>query len=324
MNESPILSICIPTWNRCNFLKCSLERLLSQIKEIQPADLEIIVSDNASEDETALVVKDFIERGLPISYNRNMENLGADGNFLKCMQIAKGKYIFLVGDDDYFRPGALHYIVETIKKGDYGLVHLHEFGKFNNSECIVYDDVNLFLNQVSIWITFMSGNIFLREAYDKIDNPQMYMKTNLLQMPFYIQAAFMRKENIIINKTLFDYSLDGDSNGGYNFYQVFLDNYLTIWDSFVKKNYLPHRYFEKLKKKLLFGMLLEPNWYLLCLKRNVSTNNSTQEFRRGFKTEGAWKMLFHYYGKNLYFYFSLLIMPFVATYRRLATKILSK
>ncbi len=326
MNTKPILSLCIPTWNRSTFLRCSLERLLPQVKEINVEELEIIVSDNASDDDTPEVVSEFINRGIPITYNRNKENLGADGNFLKCIQMACAKYVFLLGDDDVFLPGALSKIITILKSGDYGLVHIHKYKKLREIEYKKYNDVNTFFGQISIWITFMSGNVFLREAYDKIATPEKYMRTNLLQTPFYIQSGLLRKENLIINQVLFEYSLDGESNGGYNFYHVFLRNYLNIWHEFVERGELEQKCYDNIQKKLLNEKLLEQNWYLLCLNVNAVKENDrgSEEFRKGYMKEDGWRLLFHYYGKKWYLYASFLIMPFLATYRRVAGRILSK
>lgn len=45
---NPLLSICIPTWNRSKFLSMHLERFYEQMQEIDLAELELFVSDNCS------------------------------------------------------------------------------------------------------------------------------------------------------------------------------------------------------------------------------------------------------------------------------------
>lgn len=105
MKDIPLLSISIPTWNRAKFLAISLESFLNQMKGINPEDVELFVSDNCSDDSTAEVVKGYIDKGLPINYSKNEENIGASRNFLRCMQRASGKYILLLGDDDVLNLG---------------------------------------------------------------------------------------------------------------------------------------------------------------------------------------------------------------------------
>ena len=92
--KQPILSICIPTYNRADILRNNLEIISEQLNENRTNEVEIIVSDNCSPDITREVAANMQKLGLPIVYNRNAENIGADGNFLKCMTIASGKYVY--------------------------------------------------------------------------------------------------------------------------------------------------------------------------------------------------------------------------------------
>lgn len=323
MEKKPLLTICIPTWNREKCLRMSLERFDNQIHDVEDGELELIVSDNASDDHTPEVVEMFIQKGLPIIYNRNNENLGPDGNFLKCMHLAKGKYIFLLGDDDFLRPNALRTILDNLKKDDYGLIQLHRFRSIR-ADRREYENHRAFFVKLGIEITCMTGNIFLRDAVDAVDNPDQYRKTNLLQVPFYIQAALMKKKNLIINQWFFDYNMDSGNCGGYNFFKVFLNNFMTIWNSFGEKGAVDKSCLDAIKKKIYFSKLMEQVWYLLILQRNVVTSDASEvEKRKGYLVDDAWKYLNKYYGGKAYYYLSFIIMPFWATFRKMASHILS-
>ena len=91
------LSICIPTYNRSAYLRTALDTLAA-------ADLgfgyEIVISDNASTDDTADVVRDYIGRGLPIRYLPCPVNAGPASNFLNALRQARGAYVVYQGDDD--------------------------------------------------------------------------------------------------------------------------------------------------------------------------------------------------------------------------------
>jgi len=91
------LSICIPTYNRAEYLRTALETLAQ-------ADFgfahEIVISDNASSDNTAEVVESFIVKGLPILYLQMPENMGAGPNLTNAIQHASGEYMVYQGDDD--------------------------------------------------------------------------------------------------------------------------------------------------------------------------------------------------------------------------------
>jgi glycosyltransferase involved in cell wall biosynthesis len=96
--EGKTLSITIPTYNRA----AALDRLLANLaEEIEPvrADVEICVSDNCSSDDTQRVLEKWKSR-LPLSTRMNKTNLGYDRNALRVMKMAKGKYLWHIGDDD--------------------------------------------------------------------------------------------------------------------------------------------------------------------------------------------------------------------------------
>jgi len=66
--SGPTLSICMPTRNRQRHLQLALGRLFHQAAF--PFPIEVVVSDNASIDETPAVVQSFVAQGLPLRYYR--------------------------------------------------------------------------------------------------------------------------------------------------------------------------------------------------------------------------------------------------------------
>ena len=298
-NKKPILSICIPTWNRAKFLDISLKSFVEQIVDIDTSELELYVSDNCSDDNTPDVVNLYIEQGLPIIYNRNKENLGAAGNFVKCMQWASGKYILLLGDDDILETGSVKYILNQLRGNDYGLVHIHQY-KNLKEERIVYDNLEDFYKQISFWVTFMSGSIFRKDVVKMIDSSK-YVKTHLLQMPYYLKSATLGNTNLLLNKTLMKEGLDSSNNGGYNFYEVFVKNYLNIWQELVDDNLLSKAGYEYIKKDIYVNFIIRFNYNLLICHRNIMSES--KEYignRKGLKIAGAKNILKQYYSGYCY------------------------
>ena len=304
MAKQPLLSICIPTWNRSKILSISLTSFREQLTSIDSSEIEIFVSDNASDDDTPQVVQSFIDQGLPITYNRNSENIGAAPNFIKCMQWASGKYIWLLGDDDLLKDNAISYILDLIRNGDYGLIHLSVLKKQNNQpETQEYTDRDNFWKDVSFWVTFMSGCVFLKEAVPLIENCNRYIPTHLLQVPFYLMSSSLRKKNLFVRKSVMQNGLDASSNGGYNFYQVFVESYLNIWKEYEHKNIISSRCYNYIKKNIYTQFIIDFNCQLLILHQNVKSENTKYTGnRKGFKIKGAWGLLLKYYGKEWYFW----------------------
>ena len=307
MAKQPLLSICIPTWNRAKILSISLKSFQEQLASIDSSEIEIFVSDNASDDDTPLIVQSFIDQGLPITYNRNPENVGAAGNFIKCMQWASGKYIWLLGDDDLLNDGAISYILDLIRNGDYGLIHLSVLKNKNNlPETQEYSDSDDFWKDVSFWVTFMSGCIFLKEAVPLIENCERYIPTHLLQVPFYLMSSSLRGKNLFVRKSIMQNGLDASSNGGYNFYQVFVESYLNIWKEYVEKSVVSEKCYALIKRDIYSRFIINYNYMLLILHQNVKSENAAYiGNRKGFKIKGAWKLLIRYYGFELYFWVSI-------------------
>ena len=108
------LSICIPTYNRAQYLP----ELLDSIVEQAPTDgsVEICISDNASIDNTREIIESYKVAFPYIVYHANRENLGADKNYLKCVAIASGEYCWLMGSDDKLVEQAISKIFYYIEK----------------------------------------------------------------------------------------------------------------------------------------------------------------------------------------------------------------
>lgn len=295
----PVLSICIPTWNRAKYLDKSLNSIFSQIGEISEGNLELFVSDNASDDNTSDVINKYIELGLPITYNRNTENIGAARNFLNCINWASGKYILLLGDDDILKPRAINMILDALRGDDYGMLHIRKYNNLKKG-VLEYNNTEEYLKSISFWITFMSGSVFRKDIVSKIDSDK-YINTHLLQVPYFVTSAFSKRNNLLINDTLLEEGLDSSENGGYNFYEVFVKNYLDIWKDFVDKGQFSNKGYEYIKKDLFFNFVINFNYKLLIKHENVmSEDKSYIGNRKGFKIEGATKILTDYYGNYYY------------------------
>lgn len=99
------LSICIPTYNRGAFIGRLLESIATQAG--YGCELEVVVSDNASDDDTAMVVEQYRRRLPSLVYHLEATNVGADRNYLKAVALASGDYCWLMGSDDLVEPGGI-------------------------------------------------------------------------------------------------------------------------------------------------------------------------------------------------------------------------
>lgn len=111
MTSPPLLSICIPTYNRAGFLR---ECLSSINPEELDGNVEVVVSDNASTDDTLKVLEAF-QATHPLRYIVQPENLGPDRNFDAVVTEARGEYCWLLGSDDVVQPGGVRSLLAALR-----------------------------------------------------------------------------------------------------------------------------------------------------------------------------------------------------------------
>lgn len=94
--NTPKVSIGMPVYNGENFIKEALDSLLAQTF----TDFELIISDNASTDETEAICQDYAAKDMRIRYIRQTENRGAIANFKFVLDEAVGEYFMWAAADD--------------------------------------------------------------------------------------------------------------------------------------------------------------------------------------------------------------------------------
>lgn len=110
MTSGVKLSICIATYNRGKFIGETLDQILGQM---QP-DVELVVVDGASSDNTAEVMAQYLPYHPEMRYYREQENSGVDRDYDKAVGYALGEYCWLMTDDDLLRPDAVRRVLTAL------------------------------------------------------------------------------------------------------------------------------------------------------------------------------------------------------------------
>lgn len=122
---TPLLSICIPTLNRAPLLKVLLENLKPEVADCRDR-IEIVISDNASSDETREVVE---RSGVQVVYGKLPQKVGFARSVLNAVRgLASGEFIWIVGDDDVVLPGAIRRVLLAINTDPALDYHYLNFG----------------------------------------------------------------------------------------------------------------------------------------------------------------------------------------------------
>lgn len=114
--KNKLLSICIPTYNRADYLQKCLDSITYQFSQKDVYQrVEIIISNNNSKDKTEEVVKKFQEKFKNIRYYKNKRNIGNE-NTIKVADYAHGDYIWFFSDDDFHKNDSLIRVLTVIQK----------------------------------------------------------------------------------------------------------------------------------------------------------------------------------------------------------------
>ena len=291
MTNKPILSICIPIYNRLDFLEKQLSRF-SEDSDLFDEQIQLIVSDNCSTQDIESCCARYREKGLRVQYHRNEMNLGPDGNFEWCFFHSLGKYVWLLGSDDIPLKGLLRAVVAILEKGDYGLVNLSM--KKKPMELVVFHSSDQMLIAVNYWVTYISTNIIRTDSLKELDLSE-YRESLMIQVPAYINAICSYRDNAVFyTPKVFESESDKSYSVGYNYFQVFVTNFFSILDNYVKKGKMSENTFNQIAKIEYRELLLSHIVNQLILRRGGTHS-----------VDGAISRLWKFYGRKPYAYYYL-------------------
>ena len=117
---NPILTIAIPTFNRAVRLEETLNKFCKKLMYFEyRGSLEVLVSDNGSDDQTNATLIRFHELfsnlGVKFLHLRHSSNMGFDENVSRCYRAATGKYVWFFSDDDNFYTDSIEKIMGVIE-----------------------------------------------------------------------------------------------------------------------------------------------------------------------------------------------------------------
>lgn len=226
MKDNNIVSVVIPVYNAENYVKRCLDSVLNQTY----SNLEIILIDDGSTDNSWGILKDYQNKYPNVIKIFKQENMGVSKTRNKGIQIATGKYLMFMDNDDYLEKEYIEKFVCEIVKNDYDVV----IGGFQrpNSEGKIVEKVILDMSSeyskfkiVAAWakiykldyiknngITFLDSNIG-EDIYFTI---QAVLMTNKIKIIDYVGYNWFYNELSVSNtahKNLhndlqFDYLLD--------------------------------------------------------------------------------------------------------------------
>jgi abequosyltransferase len=114
MSNNPRLSICISTLNRAQLLKELIQSILNENSN----EIEIVISDGGSDDNTSQIMNSFVSSNQNIKFIDPGRSVGLDEGYHLAVKASSGDYIWCMPDDDYILPDAISKIIRSISKDD--------------------------------------------------------------------------------------------------------------------------------------------------------------------------------------------------------------
>ncbi|TXG38862.1 glycosyltransferase family 2 protein [Seonamhaeicola maritimus] len=163
---TPLVSICIPTYNGETFLEEALDSAISQ----SYPNIEVVVSDDASTDATLDIIKAYKHKtSIPISvYNHKPQGIGANWNH--CVKQVKGDYIKFLFQDDLLHPECISKMMKmALSKPNVGLVYCKRHLLYSKTTPKIKDFMAFYGNLHTTWQSLkveqgiMKGSSYLKD-----------------------------------------------------------------------------------------------------------------------------------------------------------------
>lgn len=172
--ENIKISIIVPVYNTGKYLERCLESIISQEFE----DVEIIVVNDCSSDDSLNIIKKFMRKDNKIKLVDKQKNEGLSAARNSGIEIAKGEYIIHIDSDDWIEKNYFLEIYQNAKKYDADIVITDFYKDFDNGEIKYIKDQNENMDKEN-----MLENIFLMKAYPSVWNKlirrELYIKNNI-------------------------------------------------------------------------------------------------------------------------------------------------
>lgn len=191
-NESPLVSICIPVYNGEKFIQQTIKSVLAQTY----SNFELIINDDISSDNSLNICRDIEDNRIKILSNN--VNLGLAGNCNACINIAKGKYVKILCQDDLLYPDAIEKAVQVFEA---------------NPQVTVVTGSSNIINSV--------GKIVMKR--------QVYQRDSLLNGKQFAKKTFLRGRNLFAEPSVMMFRTNVAQN-----INIFDDKDLTFctdWDA---------------------------------------------------------------------------------------------
>jgi len=212
MKNEKLLTIGIPTYNGSKYIASTIATIYSQ-DGYSKDEVEILISDNNSDDNTKQIISE-LQKQYPdtISYYLNKTNIGYDKNVNNLFKKASGKYVQILGDDDYFTSNSsLSELIEQLRKNDFSVLlfssifeNIDSCKKTTNiitKENTACHDGNEFF-KISKWSTAAVSSIVVKKDLWNGVNLTKYFATQWIHIGALVHVLSSKSQSFIFSNPI--------------------------------------------------------------------------------------------------------------------------
>lgn len=309
MNK-PLVSICIPTYNRVDALRRCVESIIEN-KYYSPNIVEIVISDNCSTDGTLEYVQTIVtNKDYNIVYNRNEENIGGDLNFIKVLSIAHGEFKKLHNDYCVYTEDGLGFLIDTVRK--YSQLRTLLFFSIREKEPFSYincDNMDDFIDASGTDVSWIGSFGFWAEDFENLESKERLLETKFMQVDWALRLIKKKRNSVVCCGGLTSQIVLKTNHGDYNLVKLFTGSFPALFVPYVESKDLSPSVYENLMKRL-FIMLLRWTFVLIFDKKNYS-----------YETTGTYSLIKDCFGQYNWYYLFLIIYSVRFLIKHIAIKI---
>ncbi len=295
--KQPLLSICIPTYNRANVLKDNLESLVRT--EGFSDEVEVVISDNCSTDNTKQIGESFAKKYSNIKYFRNDSNVGGCQNTLLSLEYATGCFLKLINDYTFFCANGISYLLKLIKDNlsERPVIFFHYEYDDEKPETIIVTNVNEIVLKEGSKFGWLSNFGYWRKDFFALKNHEQKFESLFPQIDWFFRSYKEQNKIVYCQKKIFwrqdlteKYKL---VRGNYDYIKTHGINYIKLLNEYVEEGILEEKIIESVKKTQIYPF----TYIILSIKiARFKTFCDVNEAKKILKTEYA---IYPWYTKEL-------------------------
>lgn len=206
-NDDILVSICVPTYNRPDYLKKSITVIKKAINFNWLSRIELIICDNSQDLKSKKICEDILKEWTgSYTYKKNHQNLGMIGNWNECIDQSNGQYIYILHDDDFLHVKNFNSILDILNKN-------RDYNVFKFGVCLVDDDENKIKNETN--------------------NKNIILEKNIAVLNLLRSSTYVRFPSMIVSKSAYLQVGYFDNDFGYiadydMWYRLFSNNKVFV------------------------------------------------------------------------------------------------